>query len=306
MLINKHILLVAMENSIDGVVDPKNDIIGILLGSNHPSEMGELYLDYNWIPLAFMNLVLQSAFIPNTKILSTFFISNAGLGKTTYLEFLKRFDFVDYVLDITPTYIVEFLRDAERGVKKFLVTPDYITFLGHNKKTIDLAQSYFRAMIEEGASSIKTYNAKIDFDTPVKAGIISGITVDKANENTGRWKSDGFYSRLLPFSFSHSIETQNSILRNIFLHKEVIDKVNMKIIKDTIEPVWTENIDNEIKIVAFSLSDNYTGAVYRKYKQILALCKSSAVLRNSATIERRDITLVQKIANYFNRVQHPL
>lgn len=295
-----------MADFLDGVVDPKSDITGILVGSNRPSEMGELYLDYNWIPLAFLNLILQSAFIPNTKILSTFFISNAGLGKTTYLEFLKRFDFIDYVLDITPTYIVEFLRDVEHGRKKFLVTPDYITFLGHNKKTIDLAQSYFRAMIEEGASNIKTYNAKIDFDIPVKAGIISGITVDKANENTGRWKSDGFYSRLLPFSYSHSIETQNSILNNIFLHKEIIDRVNMKIVKNPQEPVWNESIDSQIKIIAFSLSDNYTGAVYRKYKQILSLCKSSAILRDSNTVEHRDIMLVQKIANYINRVQHPL
>ena len=290
----------------DGVVDPKGDIVGILLGSNPPSDMGDLYLDYNWIPLAYLNLVLQSAFIPNTKTLSTFFISNAGLGKTTYLEFLKRFDFVDYVLDITPTYIVEFLRDVEHGRKKFLVTPDYITFLGHNKKTIDLSQSYFRAMIEEGASNIKTYNAKIDFNAPVKAGIISGITVDKANENTGRWRSDGFFSRLLPFSFSHSIETQNSILRNIFLHKDIIEKINMKIIKNPLEPIWTESMDAEIKVIAFSLSDSYHGAVYRKYKQVLALTKSSAVLRGSHTIERKDIMLVQKIANYINRIQHPL
>jgi hypothetical protein len=295
-----------MSDFPDGVVKPEDDIVGILVGSNHPSEMGELYLDYNWIPLAYMNLILQSAFIPNTKILSTFFISNAGLGKTTYLEFLKRFDFISYVLDITPTYIVEFLREVEHGRKKFLVTPDYITFLGHNKKTIDLAQSYFRAMIEEGASNIKTYNVNIDFDIPVKAGIISGITVDKANENTGRWKADGFYSRLLPFSYSHSIQTQNSILRNIFLHKEIIDKVNMKIVKDPQEPAWTEQIDSEIKIVAFSLADSYTGAVYRKYKQILALCKSSAILRGSTTIERKDILLVQKMANYINRKQNPI
>jgi len=291
---------------IDGAVAPESDILGVLMGSNHPSEMGELYLDYNWVPLAYMNLVLQSAFIPNTKILSTFFISNAGLGKTTYLEFLKRFDFITYVLDITPTYIVEFLREVEHGHKKFLVTPDYITFLGHNKKTIDLAQSYFRAMIEEGASNIKTYNINIDFDKPVKAGIISGITVDKANENTGRWKSDGFYSRLLPFSFSHSIEAQNTILRNFYLHKEIIDKVNMRIVKDATEPVWSEGIDAEIKVLAFNLSESYTGAVYRRYKQMLSLCKSSAVVRDSKTIERRDINLVQKMANYMNRKQNPL
>src|SRR5690349_15969591 len=106
-----------MEDNTRGVqLNKDTDIISSHIGSNHPS-------NYDWIPLTFLNLVVQSAYIPNTKVLSTLFIANAGLGKTSKLEPLRQFDFVKYTLDITPKNLAEFLDDVEDGKVKFLVIP---------------------------------------------------------------------------------------------------------------------------------------------------------------------------------------
>jgi len=260
----------------------------------------------NSIPLAYLNLVLQSAFIPDTKIISTFLISNAGLGKSTHLSYLKKFDFVEYVMDMTPKYLADFLEEVSRQKKKFLVLPDFIACLGHNQRTVDLSRSIFRGMMEEGIEKIAIYGMNKDFGHTVNAGLISGITTSKIDENTARWKSDGFYSRLLPFSYSHSLATQDIVMDNFFTNTNPIDYVDMDIIKDCKTPRRSELIDMQIQLLAKGIAEPYVGAVYRPYNLIVALCNSSAVLRHSDKIEDVDVKLVSNLCGFINRKQNPI
>jgi hypothetical protein len=268
--------------------------IGVNIGLNHPSK-------YDWIPLTFLNLVLQTAFIPNTRILSTLLISHAGLGKTTKLEFLRQFEFIKYTLDITPKHIADFLDDVENGRSKFLVIPDYIATLGHSKKTTELARAIFRGMIEEGITSVDIFGMERHYKTKVKAGLISGITPEYFAENTRVWKSDGFLSRFLPFSYSHSNETRLKIIDNIRDKIDTIKSFSMQVkTKDVIEPIRTNDIDNMIRLITFGLIEPKEPP-YRMYQQIIALCNASAVLRDSKEIEKIDIELVTMLSNYINR-----
>lgn len=275
------------------------DINSSHIGLNHPTK-------YDWIPLTFLNLVVQTAFIPNTRILSTLLISNAGLGKTTKLEILRQFDFVKYTLDITPKNIKEFLDDCYKGRSKFLVIPDYIATLGHAKKTVELARSIFRGMIEEGITEIDIFGMEVEYETKVKAGLISGITPEYFNENTRVWKSDGFLQRFLPFSYSHSNETRMKVLDNIRDKIDTISSFDMRIKrKDIEEPIRTKDIDNQIRLVSFGLIDPKEPP-YRMYQQIIALCNASAVLRDSREVQQIDIDLVTTLSNYINRGQAQL
>lgn len=268
--------------------------IDIHLASNHPSK-------YDWIPLTFLNLVLQTAFIPNTKMLSTLLITKAGLGKTTKLDVLRQFDFVKYTLDITPKHLADFLDDCQDNKLKFLVLPDYIATLGHAKKTIELARTIFRGMIEEGITSVDIFGMERNFKTKVKAGLISGITPEYYNENTRVWKSDGFLSRFLPFSYSHSNQTTVKILENIRDKIDTIQNFKMKVrTTGLVEPIRTQDIDNQIKLMTYGVILN-NEPPYRTYLQLLALCNASAVLRDSEEIEKIDIELVTLMTNYINR-----
>lgn len=270
----------------------------VSIRSNTPS-------NYDWMPLTFLNLVIQSGFIPNTKLLSAMLVTKAGLGKTSKLEVLKKFEFVKYTMDITPKRLGDFLQDVEDGKYKFLVIPDYIATLGHAQRTIELARSTFRAMIEEGVSSIDVYGMEKHFKQNPKAGLISGITPEFFNENTRIWKSDGFLSRFLLFSYSHTAITSNQILDNIRDRINTIGEFNFAVDRNPKEPVIPKELDNNLRIITYQLAGT-TEPPYRAYQQVYALVKSSAVLRKSDMVEIRDIDLITSMLTYMNRSMNPI
>lgn len=294
-----------MENEKRGEVRPEVDSdIGIHIerlpiDSNHPTK-------YDWLPLTFLNLVIQTAFIPNTRILSTLLIANAGLGKTIKLDFLRQFDFVKYSLDVTPKHIAGFLDDVDSGKCKFLVIPDYIATLGHSKKTTELARSIFRGMIEEGIINVDIFGMERHYRQKVKAGLISGITPEYFAENSRIWKSDGFLQRFLPFSYSHTNDTTQRVLTNMRDRVDTIGSFKMSVkTKNIEEPVRTEEIDDKIKILTYTLLEPKEPP-YRMYQQCVALCNANAVLRDSRQVEKEDVELVTLLSTYINRSQHPI
>lgn len=257
--------------------------------------------------IQFLNLVLQSGFTPNVKILSTFLITMPSLGKTTYLELTQNLDFVHYVNDISPKPLFDFLDEVEKGRKKFLVIPDFINALTHGKNTVDNTRSIIRSFTEEGFKQSDYFGMQREYDYPVKAGLVSGITVDKAIENTGKWKSDGFYSRLLPWSYSHSIPTSQSIIEDKLKGARPIKSVQFKIVKDAQEPELNELMQEKVKNLALIITqDKYTGAIYRPLEQVLSLVKCSCVLRDSKKVEQVDIDIVTELSQYINRKQNPI
>lgn len=257
--------------------------------------------------IEFLNLVLQSAFIPNAKILSALLITLPSLGKTTYLELTESIDFVHYVNDISPKPLMEFLDEVEKGRKKFLVIPDYINTLGHGKNTVENTRSILRSMIEEGYKSSDYYGMQREYDYPIKAGLISGITVDKANENTGRWRSDGFYSRLLPWSYSHSLATSEVIVKDKLDGVKPIRDIKFRFNKSPEVPSLDELMKEKVKNLSLQLmQDKYIGSIYRPLEQVLSLVKGNAILRDSNKVEQEDIDNIMSLSAYINRNQNPI
>ncbi len=290
--------------------NPTSDIekMGVTTGvTTHVKITGNFPRLFDRPTIDFLNLVLQSAFIPNAKILSTLLITLPSLGKTTYLELTESIDFVHYTNDISPKPLMEFLDEVEKGRKKFLVIPDYINTLGHGKNTVENTRSILRSMIEEGYKSSDYYGMQREYDHPVKAGLISGITVDKVNENSGRWRSDGFYSRLLPWSYSHSLPTSQSIVEDKLNGARPIREIKFKVNKNPIEPRLDELMKEKVKVLSLQLTqDKYIGAVYRPLEQVLSMVRSSAVLRDSKKVEQEDINHVMALSVYINRNQNPI
>jgi len=141
-------------------------------------------------------------------------ITKAGAGKTTYLEMLRQKDFVEYTIDITPKRIADFLGEVDNGKKKFLVLPDFVAHNGHSKATVELTESIFREMMQTGVPKISIYGMEKEYRNNPKAGLITAVTNENANINSGRWRRDGFYSRLLPWSYSYNNTTVQKILNN--------------------------------------------------------------------------------------------
>lgn len=268
----------------------------------------EVLPDYDRIPLSILNLVTQSAFIPNTKLISCALVTKAGLGKTSYLLVLQKLKCVYYVNDITPKYLRQFLQDVDNGKYKFLVIPDYINILGHSKHTKHMAETIFRGMMQEGITEISDYGLEFkcrDINHPPKAGLITAMTTGHANENSGQWRKDGFLSRLLIVSYSHTKTTESRILDSMFKNVFALDAVNLPIIEKPNDVEIGELENKDILLISNDIVEPVE-APYRSYDLVRALCKSSAVLRDSIKVEPVDIEFIRKLSQYINRKEHPL
>src|SRR6185436_15282323 len=84
-----------------------NENIRYTFGGNYPRLFDRPTIE-------FLNLILQSAFIPNAKVLSTLLITLPSLGKTTYLQLMEAIDFVHYTNDISPKPLMEFLDEVDK------------------------------------------------------------------------------------------------------------------------------------------------------------------------------------------------
>lgn len=283
--------------------------------SKRPLQMTDTPLDvkeqpiYNRFPLTILQLVLQSVFNPpNFKPLSLLLISQAGLGKSSYLSRLQQLDFVEYVNDITPKFAVELLKKAEMGKKKFLVLPDLIPTVSHAKQTKETLFSVFRSMTEEGVNDLSNYGMEFHSNNgkPVKVGLISGITSEKYTENKHAWRKDGFLSRLLPFSYSHSGTTEIAILKEKRQSTTLLDSVKISVNRNPKEVTTSESNYFFIETLARGLSNEIQGTPYRPFDLIKHLLISSASLRNSDKIEEEDIQKVSELSKYINRGYNPI
>jgi len=261
--------------------------------------------EHDVIPLTFLNLVVQSAFIPDTVPLSTLIIAKAGHGKTIKLEYLRKFKWIYYTVDMTPKHLIQFFDKVKNGEKRFLVIPDYITTLAHSQKTKDLFRGHLRAMMEEGVKDSDAYGVEYHFDKKLNAGLISGITPEYFNNSSRVWQSDGFLSRFLPFSYSHSSASLTKIMDNIRDRIKNIDdfKMIVRTGRKAFVPTRTTEQDANMRLIAYSLLPKADDSPIRMYKQVITLCNANSVIRDSRKIEEVDLQLIRDLGKFINRKQ---
>jgi hypothetical protein len=105
--------------------------------------------------------VLQTAYLKPYKPISLLLLGNAGIGKTRLLSPLAKLDFVSYVNDITPKYLVEFLHKVKNGEKRFLVVPDFTNCMSHAMNTRTVLVAILRSMTEEGVIDLSDYQREL-------------------------------------------------------------------------------------------------------------------------------------------------
>jgi hypothetical protein len=259
-------------------------------------------------PLLIINIVLQTAYLkscPNPK--SLLLIAKSGIGKSRLLSPLSRLDFVSYVNDITPKYLVEFLRRAKTGEKKFLVIPDYTSCLSHGMNTRNTLNAILRGMTEEGILDLSDYHLEFQSDTPVRAGLLTAITIDSYAMFRESWKTTGFLSRLIPVSFDHSIATKEKIMNNINARlPDAIDKVKLEVKKRPRMVECPEHLLRQLRQIEENLALHSGSLPYRHQIQLNAMTEALAVMRNHAIVTQEDIDTISHLSNWINYDFNPL
>jgi len=253
--------------------------------------------------LLMLNLVIQTAFIKTcSKPISLLLVGVPGLGKSRILSPLAKLKYVSYVNDITPKYLVEFLKQVDNGEKKFLVIPDFTNCTSHGKSTKNTLIAILRSMTEEGVTDLKDYHLEFTATKkPVKAGLITAITNSSYREFNQTWKSTGFLSRLLPFSFDHSVSTKDRIMDDIDTKKlDQITKIKFKIEKRPPEITNPNHLLRQLRVYEQMLSKSTDSLPYRHQIQLNSITESLAILRGNKEITQEDIEIISWLCNWIN------
>jgi hypothetical protein len=247
-------------------------------------------------------LVLQTAFLkPSRKPISLLLLGKPGIGKSRLLTPLARLPFVAYVNDITPRYLVEFLGKVKQGEKKFLAVPDFTNCMSHGKNTRNTLNAILRNMTEEGVVNLSDYQLEFRSETPVRAGLITATTEANYGSFRKSWRGSGFLSRLLPFSFSHSVSTTTEIMDAIDAKRpDPIDSVRFVVKKLAKEVECPENLMRQLRVYEELLSKSTGSLPYRQQIQLNALTEALVILRNGSTVSQEDIDRVAWLSKWIN------
>lgn len=248
-------------------------------------------------------LVMQTAFLKSyQKPISLLLIGKPGIGKSRLLYPLSQFSFVSYVNDITPYYLVKFLEQVKNGEKRILVINDFTSASAHGKATQKTLNAILRGMTEEGITDLSDYKLEFKSDRPARASLITSITSSSYQEFAQSWKKTGFLSRLLPFSFKHSIDTKTRILNEIDAkNPDPVSSVKLRVITKPkkLSPADTR-LFSQLRAYSELLSKETASEPYRHQIQLDSIAEASAVLRGSSDITQQDVDLVHWLSNWIN------
>jgi hypothetical protein len=257
--------------------------------------------------LLMINLVLQSVFMkpfrnPQYKPLSLLLIGIAGTGKSRLLKTLRPLRFVTYLDDATPTYLVQFLEKAKTGKKRFLVFPDFLNLTSsHGQKTKGTSMAILRSMIEDGVVDLSDYHLEFQSKFPVKAGLITATTTGSIQEFMERWKTTGFLSRLIPFSFKHSTATQNRIIDNLENKREDTLGKHKYIINKYPQPVKTSPVLlHQLSVYGEALGKDTRAMPYRADIQLHTLAEALAIIEGCNELTQKHVDKIVSLVHYVN------
>lgn len=260
-----------------------------------------------------INLVLQSAFqgqpidSPDYHPQSLLILGKAGTGKSRLLmtmRTLKRkyLDFISYTDDITPKFLVEFLKKVEKGEKRFLVIPDFqVITHSHGRKTYGTTISILRQMISDGVGNLDDFGLEFHPAFLVRAGLITATTIASYSEFAGKWKKDGFLSRLIPYSFIHSKETIDQILIDTALQKnDSIREVKYTVNRNPLPIKSDSQLLLQLRGYAEPLGEKTEALPYRAMHQLISLVKMTAIIKGDSELTQQHIDIVIKLLRYIN------
>jgi hypothetical protein len=277
--------------------------LGVTLTSGATPKLNEI--DVKGITM--INLILQSAFIEkfdgeSYNPLSLLIIGKPSSGKSRLLLSLRKYPFVSYTDDITPKYLIEFLKKAEVGQKRFLVIPDFqVVTHSHGRKTQSTTISILRQMLSDGVSNLDDLGLEFHPKFPVKAGLITATTLSSYSEFSVAWKKDGFLSRLIPFSFEHSPTTLRNIESEIINNNCIsLSNIKYQIYHNPPKVVTDDCLLLQLKGYAEQIGERLNAYPYRALKQLISLVKMIVLIKDESVLTQEHIDILLDLLTYLN------
>lgn len=256
----------------------------------------------------FIELLIYSAYIKNERSVSGLVIAKPESGKTQCLFEFKENNGIYMTADMTKDGLETLLGKFEDGQLKTLICPDFIKIFGRKLDTSKNFITLVNEFIEEGITSIDTYNTKVSFKKPVRGNIVCAITSTDFFHNIKYWGAIGFMSRIIPFSYCYTETQINIIFEDIFTgnvkeHLEKILKKNPKMKKITISKEHCKTIKRHITAKLIQEFKKHTQEEiygFRVQRNLQVLAKANAYKNKRPYVNEKDVLKLMKLSKWFN------
>lgn len=257
-----------------------------------------------------ITLTLYTAYIRNVpKPNSLLIIARPESGKT---EMMKKFTVnknIAYVSDVT-AYGIErdYLPKIESGEVRHIIIPDLLKPLSRKESTVKTFITFLNGLIEEGIASTSTYASSRSSETHVKCGIVTAITSDDLRDQRHHWGRIGFLSRIVPFSYSYSIESVKKVFDYI-LGLDYLEEYNIELKRIPRQDKAVKLPKRHAQAILPStatIAEAQQTYGFRLQKQFQALLQASALEKGRASVNSRDVERVLHLMNWVNFVENPI
>ncbi len=227
-------------------------------------------------------------------------------GKTEVLMQFRGCEGVKIISDVTPFGLNKFVINeiATRRVR-CIIFPDFSRIFCRSYRIAEDVLSILNVIIEEGVSSIYTYNihfdaSLIDNTERIRCGCILVCPEEIIRVRESRLKKYGFWSRILPFYFEYTEEDMLRAHEAIKEEKPFFSPKDIKVPKEEVEIKLPKEEADKLDPTVFSFKDlvgSPTG--FRLRWNLQQLAKASAWINNRETVEEEDIRKVISFAPFF-------
>lgn len=256
-----------------------------------------------------VRLTLYTAYIKNVpKPNSLLIIAKPESGKT---EVLKKFianKNVAYLSDVT-AYGIErdYLPKIESREIRHIIIPDLLKPLSRKESTVRTLITMMNGLIEEGIASISTYATQRITPKHVKCGIITAITGSELRDQRHNWGRLGFLSRIVPFSYSYSMETVKIVFDSIlglgYLKEYGIE---LSVPREDRKITLPRRYARAILPSTTAIAQAQKTYGFRLQKQFQAFLQVSALERGRSVVNSRDVERVLHLMDWVNFDENPI
>ena len=228
-------------------------------------------------------------------------------GKTETLLQYRKCEGVKVISDATSFGLSRFII-PEIAFKRVrcLIFPDFSRILNRSWKVANEVLSLLNVVIEEGVSSIYTYNIQFDADVigdqsgRIRCGCIIATPEDIIKQREGRLKKYGFWSRILPFYIKYTKEDLLRVHEEIKEEKRPFNLKKIKIPNEEIEIKLPKEEADKLDPIVFAFKEaigSNTG--FRLRWSLQQLVKANAWLNGRDTVEDEDVRKILSFTPFF-------
>jgi len=247
-------------------------------------------------------LGIASSYVKNDEPVSIVFLGDPEIGKSTIILRFNPPKNTVVFSDLTKSKLEEYLKNYQQI--KYIMIPDFIKVISRGKSTKANIISMLNAGIEEGILDITQYFGGSVTQTtvprkPIRFGMMTAMTRRVMSDRRREWFKMGFFSRLLPVSFSYSKEQSKKIREYICAGRDIFTE------KEKLRFRQRSILCNKRHVLHFEkFIENYAEAQklygFRMTKQFRSLLKASALLRSSDAVGRIDVRRIEGLVQWMN------